>query len=351
MLRKNSTWIKAEDNKEDSTQKLFIDLSPARKDFNFEKLEEDCKDEYLDDVPDIESLANDESPADRLASTLIPMTKEQRIKSEIDRILNETAWVESNLDDSIEEIEDNWSELTLKSGYLMKKGTSLFVGWQKRYFTLSNKRLCYFREERDLIPSGSFNFEKIWAYIIVSPDDRVCFSMFIEGIKREFKLKAESAQQRDEWTRAINQHIEAAKKTMSKDVSLIKEKNFWKKWEKITTEKFAEEADSGDILLFKGKKLGSKITRGITNSEFDHIGMVLKFEDDEEVYMLDATLAGVNITSWRQLWSYKDKLYSKIVWRKLYIKRNDEFIERLSIFVKAVHKKKYSLKISKLLTR
>jgi hypothetical protein len=189
------------------------------------------------------------------------------------------------------------------------------------------------------------------AYLVISPNDKVTFSMFIEGNKREFIFKAKDSNTRQEWTQAITKHISEAKKNQRNDELLIKQKNFWKLSEGVTTQEFAKEADSGDIILFKGKKLGSKITRGITNSEFDHIAMVLKFEDDEEVYMIDATLSGVNVTSWQQLCTYKDKLYSKIIWRKLHVKRNDDFIEKISAFVKAVYKKKYSLSVAKLLHR
>lgn len=79
--------------------------------------------------------------------------------------------------------------------------------------------------------------------------------------------------------------------------------------------------------------------------------MVIKFEDDDELYIIDATLAGVNVTPWRQVCTYKDQIYSKIVWRQLNIKRNDAFIDRLEKFVTSVHRKKYKLSVTKLLKR
>lgn len=117
-------------------------------------------------------------------------------------------------------------------------------------------------------------------------------------------------------------------------MNILKIKNFWKKPEKVTTEQFIKEADSGDILLFKGKKMSAKFTQGVTGSEFDHVAMVLKFEDDDEVYIIDATMQGVDITSWTQLCNFKDELYSKVIWRQLEIERDDKFIEKLETFVK-----------------
>jgi hypothetical protein len=125
--------------------------------------------------------------------------------------------------------------------------------------------------------------------------------MYIEGVKREFKFRAETPRERKEWTNIITLHIQDAKKHKNDDFCRRLEDNFWKKSEKVTTKTFIDEADSGDIVLFRGKKLGAAITRGVTQSEYDHIAMVLKFEDDNQVYIIDATLAGVNITSWDQV--------------------------------------------------
>lgn len=85
------------------------------------------------------------------------------------------------------------------------------------------------------------------------------------------------------------------------------------------------EADSGDILLFRGRTVMSGITRKITNSSYDHVAMVITFLEDDEIYFLESTASGVHITTWSELKTYKDKLYSKIVWRKLYCDRDDDF--------------------------
>lgn len=64
-------------------------------------------------------------------------------------------------------------------------------------------------------------------------------------------------------------------------------------------------ADIGDILLFRGKNIGAKITRTFTVSKFgkrdillqnvlDHVAMVLRFDaEDDQLFFFDAT-ANVN---------------------------------------------------------
>lgn len=126
---------------------------------------------------------------------------------------------------------------------------------------------------------------------------------------------------------------------------------FWRKQEHISNEEFIANANSGDILLFRGKKLGARLARSVTNSNYDHVAMVLKFDMENSIYLLDATVAGVNITSWPQFLLFKDDVYSQTVWRKLQVKRDDEFIRKLQGFIKNVHKKKYKLSISKLMKK
>ena len=100
---------------------------------------------------------------------------------------------------------------------------------------------------------------------------------------------------------------------------------FWKKCDRINEETFLQEADSGDIILFKGKSISSGITRKVTSSEYDHVAMVITFQDDDEIYLLESTIEGVHIVTWTELKTYKDLLYSRIVWRKLYCERDSEF--------------------------
>jgi hypothetical protein len=113
--------------------------------------------------------------------------------------------------------------------------------------------------------------------------------------------------------------------SMHKNNDLTRESKFWKKCDRISFEHMNREADSGDILLFTGKTFSSKMTRKLTNSEYDHVAMVITFEEDADIHFLEATSQGVHIVSWREMSKYFSQMYSKIVWRKLYADRDDEF--------------------------
>ena len=69
------------------------------------------------------------------------------------------------------------------------------------------------------------------------------------------------------------------------------------------------------------------------------------------IYILEATSDGVHIISWTDWATFRDRVYSKVVWRKLYWNRDDAFCEILQTFVEAVEDKKYKISISKLLKR
>ena len=45
----------------------------------------------------------------------------------------------------------------------------------------------------------------------------------------------------------------------------------------VTEREFLERAETGDILLFHTNNTGAKIQRVLTNSDYDHVAMVVKF--------------------------------------------------------------------------
>lgn len=236
-------------------------------------------------------------------------------------------------------------------GFLMKKSGSIFKGWQKRYVYLSQNRICYYRNPDDPTPAGLLNLERLEARVKITKKDKLVFSVLVDGCKREFKFKAKTQEERNQWGSEIIKHIVQTNDSRTKDADLIKERKFWKQCDKVNQETFIKEADSGDILLFRGKTFASKMTRKFTSSDYDHVAMVLTFQDDDEIYLLEATSDGVHVVSWSDLNRFRDQIYSKIVWRKLYANRDDDFCEILSTFVEAVEDKKYKITLGKLCRR
>lgn len=71
--------------------------------------------------------------------------------------------------------------------------------------------------------------------------------------------------------------------------------------------------------------------------------MILKYEDEEDLFFIDATMNGVTILPWSSLRTWKDEVYSWIIVRHLEIERDEYFLETMNDFVEQVNEKKYSL--------
>jgi hypothetical protein len=87
------------------------------------------------------------------------------------------------------------------------------------------------------------------------------------------------------WVKNISHHIlESGCGTSCEGL-----KKPWK-FDHLTESQFLAEADTGDVLLFRGSHSSSKLTRAVTNSYFDHVAIVIKFDQNtDEVYFLEAT--------------------------------------------------------------
>jgi hypothetical protein len=55
-------------------------------------------------------------------------------------------------------------------------------------------------------------------------------------------------------------------------------------------------ADTGDILLFRGKSMACSIQRSFTRSEFDHVALILRYSSGE-LYLFEST---GNVVIWHQ---------------------------------------------------
>ena len=103
-------------------------------------------------------------------------------------------------------------------------------------------------------------------------------------------------------------------------------------------------ADTFDILLFKCKSLGAKLTRTYCNSEFDHAAMIIKFATEpEEVFLIEATSNdGIIIKRFRGIKRSIGRMYEKVVLRHLEWVRTDESLRNLEKFVKEVRGREYN---------
>ena len=100
--------------------------------------------------------------------------------------------------------------------------------------------------------------------------------------------------------------------------------------------------------MFRTKNTGATIQRVLTNSEYDHVAMVVKFRKKEIMVFESNAIHGVSVFEWNQYIRYFD-LYEKVSVRKLNSVKKIDFHYPLLTFVKKNLGKSYEIGASKLL--
>lgn len=129
----------------------------------------------------------------------------------------------------------------------------------------------------------------------------------------------------------------------------------------VSDQEFRRDLKTGDIILFKAKdRLVATIQRVFSNSDYDHVGILVKIPghmlegvpDDEHKIMVYEALGntGVGFCNWDSFVSHKwYKGYSKLAWRKLECDRTPELLDQMYNFFMENNKKKYALNGDKLI--
>ena len=110
-----------------------------------------------------------------------------------------------------------------------------------------------------------------------------------------------------------------------------------------------ETAETGDILLMTTTDTQCAIQRFVTNSEYDHIAMVVKFHGELKIFQANAD-EGVSVYNWAQFQACFHQ-YEKISLRKLHYHGKAQGHSHLMKFIKSNIGKKYELKALKLIRK
>lgn len=111
--------------------------------------------------------------------------------------------------------------------------------------------------------------------------------------------------------------------------------DFWR-FGHIKEQDFLSEAETGDIVLFRGSHLGAKLTRTWTQGAVDHAAMVIRLEKYDQIFLLESVMVkGVSLISW-PLFKRTNKVYNQLFYRKLICNRDDEFYDKFDEFLQQV---------------
>ena len=84
----------------------------------------------------------------------------------------------------------------------------MLKGWQKRFVTLKDKKMRYYKEEGAKFAKGCINFEFYEVILEKSDKDPCCFNLKIVGQEaRNFQFKAATVESAMSWQTEILRHI------------------------------------------------------------------------------------------------------------------------------------------------
>lgn len=168
-------------------------------------------------------------------------------------------------------------KLPSKRGWLHKKSPSFFKTWQRRYFILYNKKLKYYKNAKEGRYLGIIDFDLVSVQVDSVPrDNPINVVLSIAGHDREFILRASCPTEAVEWTQAILRHILLSEGNRRLLRAVKSDGKFWK-YDRVSENQFRDMACTGDLLLFTGKTVASKLQRSFTRSEYDHVAMILRY--------------------------------------------------------------------------
>jgi len=103
------------------------------------------------------------------------------------------------------------------------------------------------------------------------------------------------------------------------------------------------EASTGDLLLFASQGLRGSFIRSVTRASYDHLGLVLRYEDGRVGVLEALGNTGVQVNDFRGFLEADWHLqYKRIALRRLHFPASDEVAGRIEAFTRAVTGRKYS---------
>ena len=214
----------------------------------------------------------------------------------------------------------------------------------KLFFILYPHSLEFFTDSSRTNLVGKLNFNLYSFTIEQMSKNELRFSAY--SLKKSLRFKF-SEEVIVGWVLSINYCIARAKGGLfriSRDEHRAK---FWKDTG-ISEEEFLSQADNGDLLLFISRNSGSTLQRCLTRTKYDHVGLILKFEN-QEIGFIEATRPyGVVFTYWDEFFQREfKKHYKSVSYRKLEVVRTKKMLEDLEEFTRNAKGKNYRLGITR----
>lgn len=147
----------------------------------------------------------------------------------------------------------------------------------------------YFGDNAD----GFFNFETYKTGVKLEGRD---ITLIVFGADRSFVFRANTDIEARSWYQEIKKHI---RHSVVKHTE-VPQKDFWK-FSELSEDQLLKEAQTCDLLLFRGSRGGSSLIRSYTRGHFDHVALIVRTDEDgsNDFSIIEAVgKLGVTATTW-----------------------------------------------------
>lgn len=197
--------------------------------------------------------------------------------------------------------------------------------WRNYYISVKDKILKLFKELSSKQPVLSINFDCASCEISVVQNKLLEISP--KSFSKSLLIDPLNEESLEDLCITLNSNVTAS---VGYNVNLVElcehSRKFWKK-SYISRTQFFDLAENGDLMLFKSSSFGSFALRVASNSEYDHVGMLIRGKKGE-VFLYECLGAGgVQLNDIEFFLDNDwDSYYRHIAIRKLHCERSEEFM-------------------------
>lgn len=234
----------------------------------------------------------------------------------------------------------------LEGWLLLKRKGFLWQSWSRLHCSLSDRIFKGMFDPTDLQVKFSLNFDLISVKVYIVDDE---IQIFPVGSSKSFQLKAESKEDFDLWAVALHTQV---KDSVGATISLVKSSRVTQYWRKnfITMDQLHIRAQTGDLLLFKSRSVGGFAMRLVSDSDYDHVGLLVTLSNGK-MYLMEALgRRGVQMINLEYFIGNEwQRLYEKITYRPLICPRPQSFFDNFKYYAKKWMGKPYRLSMQQIM--
>lgn len=161
---------------------------------------------------------------------------------------------------------------------------------------INNGKLLYYKGIDQFKGCLDFRLVEVKASATYRNGSIVEIQLELVGVGKTFQFRTMECKELalEHWFSAIQKNITAMSECPKRPMGKCE---IWRH-ERISHDAFLKEADTGDLLLFKGKTTMNKIQRAITGDDFDHVALLLRYNNGELFIFEAIGSTGVSLLNW-----------------------------------------------------